>query len=67
MNRKEDGKQVTRWLRGADKEPSGHAGGKAMLNGAWLVEEMAALDRKGVEVRIVENPAMPGYYALFRG
>ena len=58
---------MTRWLRGADKEPSGHAGGKAMLNGAWLVDELTALDRKGVEVRIDENPAMPGYYALFRG
>ncbi len=66
MNGKGDESQLTRWLRGDSREPSGYAGGGLMLNGTWLVEEMAALDRKGVEVKIVESLVMPGYYALFR-
>jgi hypothetical protein len=57
---------VTRWLRGGTREPSGHAGGGMMRNWDWLDAERKALAGKGVAVKVVENPAMPGYFALAR-
>ena len=57
---------VTRWLRGASLEPSFHAGGCLMRNRDWLDAEQKALAGKGVDVKIVENPALPGYFALAR-
>ena len=57
---------VTRWLRGGTREPSCHAGGGMMRNWDWLDAERKALAGKGVAVKVVENPAMPGYFALAR-
>ena len=57
---------VTRWLRGRTREPSCHAGGGPMRNRDWLDAEKKVLAAKGVAVEIVENPAMPGYFALAR-
>jgi len=57
---------VTRWLRGGTREPSCHAGGGMMRNRDWLDAEKKVLAAKGVAVEIVENPAMPGYFALAR-
>jgi hypothetical protein len=57
---------VTRWLRGGTREPSCHAGGGLMRNWDWLDAERKALAGKGVAVKVVENPAMPGYFALAR-
>lgn len=62
----DESKVVTRWLRGAGKEPSCHAGGGLMKNGDWLLAEKAALAAKGVVVEIVESASMPGYFALAR-
>ena len=62
----DEGQLVTRWLRGGTREPSGHAGGGLMLNRDWLEAEKKVLAAKGVAVVIVENPALPGYFALAR-
>jgi len=57
---------VTRWLRGGTREPSCHAGGGMMENFYWLEAEKKVLAAKGVAVVVVENPALPGYFALAR-
>ena len=57
---------VTRWLRGGTREPSCHAGGGMMRNRDWLDAEKKVLAAKGVAVVVVENPALPGYFALAR-
>ena len=62
----DEGQLVTRWLRGGTREPSCHAGGGMMRNRDWLDAEKKVLAAKGVAVEIVENPAMPGYFALAR-
>lgn len=58
--------RVTNWLRGVTREPSGHAGGGLMRNRDWLDAEQKVLAAKGVAVVVVENPALPGYFALAR-
>ena len=62
----DEGQLVTRWLRWGTREPSCHAGGGMMRNRDWLDAEKKVLAAKGVAVEIVENPAMPGYFALAR-
>jgi hypothetical protein len=62
----DEGRLVTRWMRGGTREPSCHAGGGMMCNRDWLDAEKKVLAAKGVAVEIVENPAMPGYFALAR-
>ena len=62
----EEASLVTRWLCGGTREPSCHAGGGLMLNCDWLEAEKKALAAKGAAVVVVENPAMPGYFALAR-
>lgn len=57
---------VTRWLCGGTREPSCHAGGGLMRNRDWLDAEQKVLAAKGVAVVVVENPALPGYFALAR-
>lgn len=57
---------VTCWLRGRTREPSCHAGGGLMRNRDWLDAEQKVLAGKGVVVKVVENPALPGYFALAR-
>ena len=57
---------VTRWLRGGTREPSCHAGGGLMRNWDWLDAERGFLVARGVVVKVVENPALPGYFALAR-
>ena len=37
-----------------------------MRNRDWLDAEKKVLAAKGVAVEVVENPAMPGYFALAR-
>ena len=37
-----------------------------MRNRDWLDAEQKALAAKGVAVVVVENPALPGYFALAR-
>ena len=62
----EEASLVTRWLRGGTREPSCHAGGGMMRNRDWLDAEKKVLAAKGVAVEVVENPALPGYFALAR-
>jgi len=64
--RSADRVRLTEWLRGAEREPSGFAGGRPMSNRAWLDCERARVDKLGVGCEVRENPAQPGYFALFR-
>lgn len=66
MRNKDDGRQMTRWLNGAQREPSVYAGGGMMANRDWVEKERETLARKGVRVTVVENPSVPGFFALFR-
>ncbi|NCB64422.1 MAG: hypothetical protein EOM52_12685, partial [Clostridia bacterium] len=46
----EEAALLTRWVRGASKEPSCHAGGGLMRNRDWLEAEKKVLAAKGVAV-----------------
>ena len=62
----DDDARVTNWLRGGTREPSCHAGGGMMDNLHWLEAEKKALAAKGLAMVVVENPDLPGYFALVR-
>jgi len=58
--------RLTNWLPGSAVEPSGYAGGGEMRNRDWLDCERARVSALGRGCVVRENPAQPGYFALFR-
>ena len=59
-------RQMTEWMHGEGREPSGFAGGLPISNRDWCERECARVQAKGCRCEVREDPRRRGMVALFR-